>query len=152
MTGVFSRSDGSTILRLVNGSNVIVAKLYQHKVTRLQAVIHLLPAALVQIRSTTATSHRSIHNINLRFVKDRIGYCTPAPHTILIFVSILHCTVTRNKHDRLSLGTCQVVHGQLHIAHHSFQWIQCWVVAGHNALSSRAGIHHRPKATSMYLV
>ena len=129
-----------------------MTKLYQYEVTGLQAVIHLLPTALVQIGATTATSHGSIYNVNLRFVKDSIGYGSPSPHTIRVIVCILHRAVTCNKHYRLSIGARQVIDRQLHITHHCLQWIQRRVVAGHNALSSRAGIHHRPKATSMYLV
>ena len=152
MAGVFSGSNGSTVLRFVNSSDVIMAKLYQHKVTRLQTVIHLLPAALVQVRATATSSHGSIDDVYLRLIKDGVSYGTPSPHAILIFVGILDSAVTCNKDDRLSLCTCNVVDGQLHIAHHGLQRVQRRVVTGHQALCCRPGIHHRPKTTGMYLV
>ena len=113
-----------------------MSELNQHKVARLQRVIHLLPAPLIEIGTTAATRHGSIDDINLLLIENRIGYGSPAPHAILIFISILNRAVTRDKNHRLTLLTLNVVHWKLNIPHHGFQRAQRRIMAGHQSLGS----------------
>ena len=152
MAGVLGGSNGTTVFGLVDGTDVVMSELNEYKIARFQRVIDTFPASFVQIRTTAAASHGGIDNINLGLVEDGVGYRPPAPHAVRILVGILHCAVTRDEHHRFTLSACQVVGGQLHIAHHGFQRVECWIVTGHQTLGCRAGIHHGAKTTGMNFV
>ena len=129
-----------------------MTELDEHEIAWLQTVIHLLPTALVQVGTTTATGLGCIHNADFVFIKHRICHGPPAPHAVLILIGILHGAVASDKHHGLAIRTIHLPGVQFHVLHHRLQRVQRRVAAGHQALGSRTGIHHRTKTTGVYLI
>ena len=152
MAGVLGGCDGTAVFGLVDRADVVMTKLYQYKIARFQRVIDAIPASFVQIRTTAATCHGSVDNVNLGLVEDGVSYGTPTPHAVRIFVGILHRAVACDEDNGLAFCASQFVSRQLHVTHHGLQWGECGIMAGHQAFSSRTGIHHCAETAGMNLV
>ena len=152
MTGVGSARDDTPFLGIGDGTDVVVAELYQHEVTWLQGIIHPLPSAFTQIAACAASSHRHVLPSDLCWVEDDACLRTPAPHAVLILILVLYSRVTSDEYHRLPCLTTFAVGWQFHACHHLLQRFQGRIVRVINTLSGTAGIHLRTKGRSVYMV
>ncbi len=90
----------STCLTNVDVAGVVMPKLHNHKISRLQGIVDLCPSPLVKECARTAACHGMILYHKLLRVKKISYHGAPAPHAILIGIGILDSAVSYRKQHR----------------------------------------------------
>ena len=122
MTGVLSTGNDGTSLLVGEVANVVMPKLQEHEVARLETVVDALPTTVVKILTGAATRDGLIADSDLRGVKDGLGQRAPAPHARAVgLVFILHGGVATDKHHRFASFALEIDHRQGHTNHHLLQ-------------------------------
>ena len=156
VAGVGSRGNHTALLRVGDGTDVVMTKLNEHVVARPQGVVDLLPEALADERARGASGTGCIDEVDLRLVEHLVCERCPTPHAVIVVVRILHRGVTREEDSRTGL-TCRtslmrLIALWLHIQHHRLKRCQRGMLACHQTLGSRARIHQCPEVRGVNLV
>ena len=139
-TGVSCARYLAAMLTAMQLTDVVVAKLNEHEVARLEVIVNLVPTAFLQVCARRATCLSTIDVCDLVLVEDAPSLRAPAPHASAVLVGILHCRIASYEHHRLTRFTTYACGGQGQIHLHGLQRLQLRMRRGCYALSSTACI------------
>ena len=90
MTAVGCSGNIGSRLASVDWAHIVVSKLNQDIVARLNTVVNLVPSAFVEIGAATTASLCTVHRSTLFSVEHERSLTAPAPHAIVFLVLVLH--------------------------------------------------------------
>ena len=140
MAGVSRSRNDTTLLHIVDGTDIVMAKLEKYEVARLEGIIDALPAALTDITARRTACHRHILPRDLQRVEDDTCLRAPTPHAVCVLVLVLHRRVACDKDHRLTCLTTLAVGWQLYVDHHRLKGFQLRVRRVVDALCGRARV------------